>query len=91
MYTTQKIKNINNKKNFGQAIFLGSELGFLIALPLVVCVLLGLFFDQKSGKFPLFLVLFILIGIILTVIDVYKLVLPFLEKRSFNNKDNNKK
>ena len=80
MSTTQNIKN--TKKNLGQALFLGSELGFLIAAPLVICILLGLFFDQKFDKFPVFLLVFIFIGIVLTIIDVYKLVLPFLEKRS---------
>ncbi|MDD3292629.1 MAG: AtpZ/AtpI family protein [Candidatus Pacebacteria bacterium] len=87
MSITQNTKNI--KKGFGQALFLGSELGFLIALPLVVCILLGLFFDQKFDKFPVFLLMFIFIGIVLTIIDVYKLVLPFLEKRSLNKNNKN--
>ena len=87
MSITQNTKNI--KKSFGQALFLGSELGFLIALPLVVCILLGLFFDQKFDKFPVFLLMFIFIGIVLTIIDVYKLVLPFLEKRSLNKNNKN--
>jgi hypothetical protein len=78
MSSTQKNKNIN----LGYTIFLGGQLGFLIALPLVVCIFLGLFFDQKSGKFPLFTLLFVFMGIVLTIIDVYKLVIPFVEKRS---------
>ena len=73
----------NNKNtNLGYVIFLATEMGFLIALPLVLCIFLGLFFDQKSGKFPLFTLSFVLIGIVLTIIDVYKLVVPFIEKRS---------
>lgn len=78
MSSTQKNKNINLK----HAIFLGTEMGFLIALPLVGCVFLGLFFDRKSDKFPLFTLMFVFIGIILTIVNVYKLVLPFIEKRS---------
>lgn len=78
MSSTQKNKNTD----FKYVIFLGSELGFLIALPLVVCIFLGLFFDQKSGRFPLFTLIFAFLGIVLTIIDVYKLVLPIIEKRS---------
>lgn len=81
MSFTQKNKNIDLK----YVIFLGSELGFLIALPLIACVFLGLFFDQKSDKFPLFTLLFAFIGIVLTIIDVYKLVLPIIEKGQRNN------
>ncbi len=84
MSSTQKNTNINLK----YVIFLGSELGFLIALPLVVCIFIGLFFDQKSGKFPLFTLVFAFIGIVLTIIDVYKLVLPIIEKGQIKN--NNK-
>ena len=78
MSSIQKNKNTD----FKYVIFLGSELGFLIALPLVVCIFLGLFFDQKSGRFPLFMLIFAFLGIVLTIIDVYKLVLPIIEKRS---------
>lgn len=78
MSSIQKNKNIN----FKQIMFLGTEMGFMIALPLVACIFLGLFFDQKSDKFPLFTLLSVFVGIVLTIINVYKLVLPFIEKRS---------
>jgi len=68
---------------------MGGQLGFLIAFPLVICVVVGVMIDKKMNTFPWFMLTMILLGIGLTVIDVYKIVIPFLEKRSV--KINNKK
>ena len=78
------------KSNTWYAVALGLELGFLIAIPLVACVGLGLLIDRKLSSFPAALIISIFFGIILTVADVYYVVFPFLEKRSSNNKNNNK-
>ncbi|HNY36191.1 MAG TPA: AtpZ/AtpI family protein [Candidatus Pacearchaeota archaeon] len=75
--------------NIGYALSMGSQLGFLIAFPLVICVLIGVMIDKKLNTFPWFLLLMVLVGIGLTVVDVYKVIIPFLEKRSVNI--NNKK
>ncbi|MFZ2390330.1 MAG: AtpZ/AtpI family protein [Minisyncoccales bacterium] len=72
--------------NIGYALSMGSQLGFLIAFPLIVCVLIGVIIDKKMNTFPWFILLMVLVGIGLTIIDVYKIVIPFLEKRSGNNK-----
>jgi F0F1-type ATP synthase assembly protein I len=72
----------NTKSNFGQALLLGGELGFIIALPLVICLIIGVFLDKKFDSFPVFLLVFLLLGIGLTVVNIYKSVIPFLEKRS---------
>lgn len=66
----------------GQVLLIGSELGILIALPMVACIVSGIYLDKAFGTFPWLLLLFILFGLILTVVDVYKLVLPFLEKKT---------
>jgi len=78
-------KNQNNGK-FLYAISLGLGLGFLIALPLVFFLVSGLFLDKKFKTFPFFLISFVIIGVIVTFIDVYYLILTFLEKRSENSK-----
>jgi len=67
---------------------LGSELGFLIAFPLIICILLGIYLDRRFNTFPWILLIMVLAGIGLTVVNVYKVVIPFLEKRSGNNKNN---
>ena len=73
------------------ALGLGCELGILIALPLILCVLVGVGIDRKFNTFPWGLLIAVVLGIALTVVDVYKIVLPFLEKRSSkgNNINNN--
>jgi F0F1-type ATP synthase assembly protein I len=60
-------------------------MGFLIALPLVVFLILGVFLDRKFQSFPICLILSIMLGLIFSFVDIRYLVLPFLEKRS-NNK-----
>ena len=72
--------------NIGYVLSMGSQLGFLIAFPLIACVILGVMIDKKMNTFPWFLLLMVFVGIGLTVVDVYKIVIPFLEKRSGNNK-----
>ncbi len=72
--------------NFFYAVSLGLELGFLIALPLVFFLALGLFLDKKLKTLPIFLISSIILGLAATVINVYYLILPFLEKRSKNKK-----
>lgn len=71
----------NTKKNMGQALILGTELGFLIALPLIICLLIGVFLDKKLNSFPFCLIASVLLGIVITILDIYKLVIPFLEKK----------
>lgn len=78
----QRRKNIN----LGYVLSTGSELGFLIALPLVICILLGIYLDRKLNTFPWILLMMVLAGMGLTVVNVYKVIIPFLEKRSEDNK-----
>ncbi len=61
---------------------LGLELGFMIALPLVGFLLLGLWLDKKFDTMPLFVIVCLLAGFIGVFIEVKQLILPFLEKRS---------
>jgi F0F1-type ATP synthase assembly protein I len=71
----------NTNKNFGYALSIGMQLGFMIALPLIICMVAGIFIDKKLGTFPIFLILSVFIGMALTIISIYKSVLPFLEKK----------
>ncbi len=76
----------NTKSNFARTLVLGSELGFLIALPLIGCLLFGVFLDKKLNSFPVFILIAVLLGIALTIVSLYKLIIPFLEKgREKNN------
>lgn len=75
-------KNQKNDSKLLYALSLGLELGFLISLPLVFFLILGIFLDKKFQTFPIFLISSIILGMAATFFNVYYLVLPFLEKRS---------
>ena len=72
----------NNRANLLYALSLGSKLGFSIAVPLIIFLLIGLWLDSKTGTSPLFLIIFVLLSFVVVFFDVRYLVLPFLEKRS---------
>ena len=73
------------KNNIGYVLGMGSGLGFVLAFPLVLTILLGVMIDKKLETFPIALIISVLIGIGLTIVDLYRIVIPFLEKRSNNN------
>jgi len=55
-----------------QLISLAFEMGYTIAIPLVIFALLGRFLDKKLTTSPLFLLVGMLLAVILTSILVYK-------------------
>lgn len=71
-----------NKPNVFYTLSLGLELGFLIALPVVIFLILGIFLDKKFQSFPISLILSVILGLVFTFLDIYYIVLPFLDKRS---------
>jgi F0F1-type ATP synthase assembly protein I len=70
------------KSNFFYAISLGMTLGLAVAVPLILFLLAGLAIDKKFNTMPIFLIVFILLSFVVAGIEVKKLILPFLEKRS---------
>ncbi|MDD5098490.1 MAG: AtpZ/AtpI family protein [Candidatus Pacebacteria bacterium] len=68
----------------GTVLAMGTQLGFMIALPLVICIITGIYIDKRFNTFPWFLLISVFAGIGLTLIDIYKVIIPFLEKRSDN-------
>lgn len=73
---------------FFYAVSLGLELGFFIALPLVFFLFSGIYLDKKFDTMPLFIIVAILLNLVVTVFEIKKMVLPFLEKRSRNKPEN---
>lgn len=71
----------NQKTNFFSMLALGAELGFLIVIPLVLFLLVGLFLDKKLGTLPLFLIVSLILGFAATIFNVRHMILPFLEKK----------
>jgi F0F1-type ATP synthase assembly protein I len=84
---TPNMPNLNSKS--ARALSMGLELGFLIAFPLILFLLAGLWLDKKFGTLPLFIIIALILNMIFTVFNVKKIILPFLEKRSQKKIDNN--
>ncbi|MCU0652734.1 MAG: AtpZ/AtpI family protein [Candidatus Pacebacteria bacterium] len=71
-----------------KAMAVGLELGFAMAAPLVGFLLLGLWIDKSFGTMPLFVIIFLLAGLVSVVVEVRYLIMPFLEKREKGGKRN---
>jgi F0F1-type ATP synthase assembly protein I len=80
MQSRQQKQNSKNNK-LVEVLILGGEVGFLIALPIIFFLILGLFLDKKFNTFPLFLILCIIFAIVNSLIETYYLILPFVEKK----------
>lgn len=81
---------MNKKNNFAifYAISLAWQLGFVIIVPIGGFLFLGFLADKFLKTKPLFLIIFLLIGIIVTIYETYCLFIPLVKK---NNKNNKKK
>jgi F0F1-type ATP synthase assembly protein I len=76
------VKNLNT-------MYLGLKIGLLITIPLIGFLLLGILLDKKLDTFPIYLILGIVTGLISAVYMVYKVIIPYINKK-VNNKNNNK-
>ncbi len=68
----------NDKENTWSALGLAWELGYMIAIPLVVFAIGGSFLDKYLGTSPIFLLVGILTSILLTSWMVYRKVIKLL-------------
>lgn len=62
------------------ALSIAFELGFAIALPIVLFLLFGRWLDSLFHTSPLFLIIGILLGVSVAIISVYLLVQVFLDE-----------
>jgi F0F1-type ATP synthase assembly protein I len=68
------------KNNSFSALSLAFQLGYTIAIPIVVLALGGRWLDKKLDTSPWFLLLGVLVSIILSSWAVYKKTLDIIEK-----------
>ncbi|HQB84974.1 MAG: putative F0F1-ATPase [Parcubacteria group bacterium ADurb.Bin247] len=71
-----------NTNGWGDILFLGSGIGFMLATPLVVSIVIGVWVDKRLQTFPIAIIISVVVGFFLTVIQFYKIIIPFLDKRS---------
>jgi F0F1-type ATP synthase assembly protein I len=72
--------NEENKKDSWSAVSLAWELGYAIAIPLVVLALLGRFLDKKIGTSPWLLLTGILLSILISSYLIYRKTTNIIEK-----------
>ena len=68
----------DNKKISIPSIIL--EVGYEISIPLVLCVIAGVWLDKKFGTLPLFLLLGIFISLFITGFGIYKILKKYLKE-----------
>jgi len=73
---------MNKKKNshFFYVIFLALQLGFIISIPLILFLLIGLFLDKKFNTNPIFTVLCVIFSLFFVFFEIRYYVFPFLKK-----------
>ena len=69
-----------NKFYFFYALSIAFQLGFFIAIPIVLFIIGGVFLDKIFHSFPLFLIICVVLSLVFTIFTVIDLLLPFLKK-----------
>ncbi|RMD60891.1 AtpZ/AtpI family protein [Candidatus Parcubacteria bacterium] len=64
------------------AFSLAWQLGFIIAVPIGLFLLLGMWADKTLGTHPLLLLVGIATGIATTIYEVYHTIMPLLEEKN---------
>lgn len=67
-------------KMYENLIFI-TQIGLMMALPIVICVLLGNYIDEKLGTGSIFLFIFIGLGVASSFLNLYKIMMKILNKR----------
>jgi len=63
------------------ALSLAWQLGFLIALPIIGFILLGFWSDKFFKTQPIFLIFGLLLGILITIYEVYHWLIPLIKNK----------
>ena len=78
---------MSEKDNFKTyyALSLAWQLGFLIAAPVAGFLFLGFLADKFLGTHPFLLITGMIVGIIITIYEVYHLFIPLIENEQKND------
>lgn len=67
--------------NIMKSLSLISQVGFLMAIPIIGCILFGNFLDRAFGTGPLFLVIFTILGMLSAFRNLYVIAMKGSKKR----------
>jgi len=71
---------MKKKERVSYALFLAFQLGFLIIVPLIGFLFLGVFLDKKFNSSPIFLLLSIFLSFIFIFFEIRHFLLPIIRK-----------
>jgi len=74
-------KKKQDKFNFYYSISLVGQVGWTVAVPLIVFILIGVFLDKQFGTKPAFIFAGLGLGILVSFYSLYKLLKPFMSKK----------
>ncbi len=72
------------KKSWTSALALLSQLGFAMSVPIFACTFVGIFLDNVTGKSPLFLIIFILLGVGAAFRNMFHIILKESKKGDYH-------
>ncbi len=70
----------NNLAKIAYALSLAFQLGFIIAIPLVVFCFIGIAVDKKFNTQPNMFIISLVVGLYLGVYSAYKWIIPIIKK-----------
>lgn len=76
----KNVDKIKEKNNVWSALSLAWQLGYTIAIPLVVLALVGRFLDKRFGTSPWLLLVGVLSSLIVSTIAIYYKTVKILEE-----------
>lgn len=81
-YSQKRIEEDADQKRsaFFKTVGMASELGFIIAFPLVGGILLGTFFDKKLSSYPKMTLSLLFLGVIIAFYNLYIVMQDYLKK-----------
>ncbi len=73
-------KRSNNFSSAFYAVSLGLQLGLIIATPIGLCMLAGLWIDKRFGSSPFFLMMGVIGGIAIAYRETVNMIKPLIRK-----------
>ncbi|MGL4362113.1 MAG: AtpZ/AtpI family protein [Cellulosilyticaceae bacterium] len=74
-----------NKKSWVSALALLNQVGIVMAVPIFMCLFIGIFLDRLTGMEPLWLIIFILLGVGAAFRNLYHIMDKEVKKSEKND------
>ncbi len=71
-------KNAANKTKHYYSVFMAAQLGLLIAVPVIIFIIIGIWLDKTMHTSPLFVMLGVIIGFSGGIYNAYRIIKPFI-------------